>query len=299
MASARRNLLFYGGAVAVHLLVVALLPHARYEPIGKHEGEPVVVSIDDLLKASTTTETTTGTGARTIARTGTSRTSRARSADTSTSTAAGTESSQATDLGSSSSTNPASSGSLFITPDAIGLAGSGSYTMEVARQEPTENERIAENVNRAIMDPIRAHELGNGSLTSGPVAQELERSTRGDSGSPFEGRAVFSISVDDVGLVVSVGVAESSGDRKAWDDVANRVLNALAQRRVHMPPGAKGVAMRIEVTSKVTLPSGARAPVTSHGPDTTSIVGGTFDLSDIGAHPQRVVGARVLSENVY
>lgn len=298
MASARRNLLFYGGAVALHALVVAILPHARYEPLGKHEGEPVVVSIDDLLKASTNAETTTGTGAHTVSRGGTSRSSHARSGPE-TSTSTGTETGAATETGSAS-TNPASSsGSLFITPDAIGLAGPGSYTMDVARQKPTENERIAENVNRAIMDPIRAHELGNGSLTSGPFAQELERSTRGDSGSPFEGRAVFSISVDDVGLVVSVGVAESSGDRKAWDAVASRVLNALAQRRVHMPPGAKGVAMRIEVTSKVTLPSGARVPVTLHGPDTTSIVGGGFDLSDIGAHPQRVVGTRVLSENVY
>jgi len=116
-----------------------------------------------------------------------------------------------------------------------------------------------------------------------------------------------------------VQVAESTGDRHAWEDVGKRVLNAMAQKRVHVPPGAKGVAMRIELSSKVTLPSGARHPMTVTSPVVDAarnmangqfdkgegmngglpIVAGSFDLSDIGAHPMRVVGARVLSENVY
>ena len=63
-------------------------------------------------------------------------------------------------------------------------------------------------------------------------------------GSPFEGRALFAISVDEVGLVVNVQVAESTGDRHAWEDVGRRVLNSMAQKRVRVPPGAKGVAMK-------------------------------------------------------
>jgi len=93
----------------------------------------------------------------------------------------------------------------------------------------------------------------------------------------------------------------------------------MAQKRVRVPPGAKGVAMKIEISSKVTLPSGARHPLEVSSPVVDAarnaahgqfdkgegmngglpIVAGQFDLSDIGAHPMRVVGARVLSENVY
>jgi hypothetical protein len=189
--------------------------------------------------------------------------------------------------------------------------------MELARQPLPDDSN--ERLQHAINDPIHERERLNGSLTSGPFAQELERATRADPGSPFEGRALFSISVDEVGLVVNVQVAESSGDRHAWEDVGKRVLNAMAQRRVHVRPGAKGVAMQIEISSKVTLPSGARHPLTVSSPAVDAvqnmargqfdkgegmngglpIVAGQFDLSDIGAHPMRVVGARVLSENVY
>jgi hypothetical protein len=189
--------------------------------------------------------------------------------------------------------------------------------MELARQPLPDDSN--EKLQHAITDPIHERERLNGSLTSGPFAQELERATRSDPGSPFEGRAMFSISVDEVGLVVNVQVADSTGDRRAWEDVGRRVLNAMAQRRVRVPPGAKGVAMRIEISSKVTLPSGARHPLSVSSPVVDAarnmangqfdkgegmngglpIVAGQFDLSDIGAHPMRVVGARVLSENVY
>jgi hypothetical protein len=188
--------------------------------------------------------------------------------------------------------------------------------MEIARHQPTEEEQLKDNVNHAITDPLRAHELQNGSLTSGPVAQQLERSTRADPGSPFEGRAVFSVAIDELGFVVGAQVADSSGDRQAWESVARHLVNAFAQKRVHMPPGAKGASLRIEVTSKVTMPSGARralevtSPMGSalvdmaHGkmdkaPDTPAPISGGFDLADIGAHPLRVVGAHVVSESVF
>jgi len=210
-----------------------------------------------------------------------------------------------------------SSSAMPLGPAALGLGGSHSFSMEIARQPLPDDSN--ENLKHAINDPIHERERLNGSLSSGPFAQELERATRADPGSPFEGRALFAISVDEVGLVVNVQVAESTGDRHAWEDVGKRVLNAMAQKRVRVPPGAKGVAMKIEISSKVTLPSGARHPLVVNSPVVDAarnmangqfdkgegmngglpIVAGQFDLSDIGAHPMRVVGARVLSENVY
>jgi len=209
--------------------------------------------------------------------------------------------------------------SLLVNQD-IGLSGNGSYRMEVAKQQPTAQQIANENANRAIMDPIHAHEIQNGDLTSGPVVAELERTTRSLAGTPMEGHAIFAVRVDEVGLVMSVGVDESSGDATAWSEVATRVLNALAQKRLHMPNGAKGVAMRIEVSSKVALPSGARSPLhvgspaldalsnmtkgqfdkaPDNGMGSVPIVGGTFDLSDIGARPTRQVAAHVVTESIY
>ena len=201
-------------------------------------------------------------------------------------------------------------------PQSIGLDGPGSFRMEIAREQPDPKDEVAENVKRSIMDPIRAHEAQNGDLTSGPIVAELEHTTRSMPSTPFEGRAVFSIDVDELGLVVHVGVSESSGERLAWEDVAKGVMNAFAQKRLKVPPGAKHVAMRIEVFSKVTLPSGARHAMNVDSPaaqglaraahgqfdrpaESPGIIGGSFDLSDIGAHPMRVVGARVITQQAF
>jgi hypothetical protein len=204
------------------------------------------------------------------------------------------------------------------THGSIGLSGAGSYRFDALKQHPEANEaaEIADNVNHAIMDPIRAHESENGSLASGPIVNELESTTRHLAGSPFEGRAVLAFRIDELGLVVSASVEDVSGDRLAWEEVAKKTFNALAQKRLVIPHGSKGVAMRVELTSKVALPSGARHAMSVASPavdavgnvlhgqfdrpvDTPGIVAGSFDVSDIGAHPARVVGARVLSETVF
>ncbi len=180
-------------------------------------------------------------------------------------------------------------GSFLVEPNSLGLSGSNSYMLDVAKDSSTarEPESAAEVNNRAIRnvfhDPSAIAEVVHG----------LENVTRRLDGSPFEGRATFSIRVDDVGLIVGVTVDEASADRQAWTEVANATFNALAQRRIRIPRGSKGLDVRIEVVSQITLPSGARQGL-DIGPR-----GATFDLSDIGAHPRRVVGAHVISEHVY
>lgn len=208
--------------------------------------------------------------------------------------------------------------SIVSQSTEIGLDGTSSFRLDLAKHQPDENAIVAENVRRSILEPLRAHERQNGDLTSGPVAAALEQTTRRTDGTPFDGHAVFSIEVDSLGLVAHVNVDEASGDRRAWDEVARAVLNAFAQKRLHVPPGAQRVAMRIEIRSKMALPSGARhaasvnAPAVdavghaahgqfdragSDGTGAAPVVGGGFDVADMGAHAQRVVGARVLSED--
>ena len=295
--------------------MLVVLPIARYAPPKTHAIDEVSVDFIDPTtgKTASTGNGVSSTNARVEAHAGgRSMTIPRTSTSTSTTTTTG-ESGEVEAVPMPS----ASSSAMPLGPAALGLGGSRSFSMEIARQPLPDDAN--DRLQHAINDPVHERERLNGSLTSGPFAQELERATRADSGSPFEGRALFAISVDEVGLVVNVQVAESTGDRHAWEDVGKRVLNAMAQKRVRVPPGAKGVAMKIEISSKVTLPSGARHPLEVSSPVVDAarnaahgqfdkgegmngglpIVAGQFDLSDIGAHPMRVVGARVLSENVY
>ena len=309
----RRHGGFYVAAALLHVGVLAVLPIARHAP-------PKVKALEEVSVDFIDPEVASGVGSKSV-ESGGSAIMRARThaRGTSTNTITSTETSTSTSTSESvseASASPSAS-AMPIGPASLGLGGSRSFSMEIARQPLPDDSN--ETLKHAINDPIHERERLNGSLTSGPFAQELERATRADPGSPFEGRAMFAISVDEVGLVVNVQVADSTGDRHAWEDVGKRVLNAMAAKRVHVPPGAKGVAMKIEISSKVTLPSGARHPITVSSPVVEAaqnmahgqfdkgegmngglpIVAGQFDLSDIGAHPMRVVGARVLSENVY
>jgi len=168
----------------------------------------------------------------------------------------------------------------------------------------TEAQRLSEITRQSIVGPIRAHELQNGGV-GGPVVVSLEQTARHGL-TPNFGHAIFSINVDALGVVVSVGVEDASSDRREWEEIATQSLAALAQKRVHLPPGSKGAQIRVELTSRVQMPSGSTRPVTVQpfgaadpSSNTLPVVSGSFDVSDIGAHPLRVVGARELSENIF
>src|SRR5439155_6951444 len=110
-------------------------------------------------------------------------------ATTSTSTTTTNNTGTSVEVESQPSPSPSAS-AMPIGPASLGLGGSRSFSMEIARQPLPDDSN--ERLQHAITDPIHERERLNGSLTSGPFAQELERATRSDPGSPFEGRAMFS-----------------------------------------------------------------------------------------------------------
>ncbi len=309
-----RNAGFVGAAVLFHAVLVAVLPFVR-RPSPRPPAPPAVeIEVEEATAGGTKLATGRATGnAASYARGGVRAHGHAQPRAGDTNMTVEPEATATTGPTAPDDGEPAPS---LVGPQSIGLDGPGSFRMDVAKQLPDEQTLVNEATRHAIVDPLRAHDVMNGDLTSGPLAQELERTTRRMDGTPFEGRAVFSVSVDELGLVVSVGVSEASGSRAVWNDVARAVMNAFAQKRLHVPAGAKRVAMQIEISSKVVLPSGASHPMTVESPaaealahvaqgqfdrpaDSPSIVSGSFDVSDIGAHPQRVVGARVLSQQTY
>ncbi len=312
MAARERSSIFLAAAVVVHVAVVLLLPHTRGErgPQSRHEetawidtieGDRIAEGHAQAFSMLTTHEPTTRGHAGGILP-----------------KAPGADATRDPEWGIEAQSDPTGSSSLFLNQD-IGLGGPSSYRVEIAKQRLDEHALANEAANHVIMDPIHAHEIMNGDYASGPVVAQIEHSTREVPSAPTEGRALLAVKVDELGLVVSVGVADASTDRRDWTDVATHVMNALAQKRLRLPQGSKGVSMRIEVTSKIALPSGSGTPIhvgspavdaiskmvkgefdkaPDNGMGTIPIVGGGFDLSDIGAHKMRMVAAHVVSATV-
>jgi hypothetical protein len=77
--------------------------------------------------------------------------------------------------------------------------------------------------------------------------------------------------------------------------IAADVLARLRQKTVRIPAAARGVSMRIEVSSGLTLPSGAGGSGLGFAPRNMAL---TFDPSDIGARPVQVIHARILGEDL-
>ncbi|HSQ68327.1 MAG TPA: hypothetical protein VLM85_34195 [Polyangiaceae bacterium] len=321
MRSSLRRSAFFFAATLLHLGLFALLPRERprlapkvddaqllwIETPSDHQGARSA-SVTETTSAIRRTETGTGTASA-----------------TGTETASVAETTTATGPGSATGAEPATSASsaplptLFVPDRAgIGLDGPGSYRVSAAREgdagpPETEAQRLSELTRESIVGPIRAHDLANGGF-GGPAVVALQDTARHGL-TPNFGRAVFAIEVDALGMVIGVGVEEAPpSDRRQWEEIAAQSRAALVQKRMHLPPGAKGAHIRVEVSSRIQMPSGSSHPVTVTSPvvdgvtklgsgekaeDLPAVVKGTFDVSDIGAHPMRVVGARELSENVY
>jgi hypothetical protein len=96
-------------------------------------------------------------------------------------------------------------------------------------------------------------ELGLGS--GGPVVAAIEESAR-RSIAELDSRAVFEVTAGEDGAVTGVRLVEASADWPGWESAGAAVRAALAAKRVHVPRGARGVAMTIEVESRNQLPSG-------------------------------------------
>jgi hypothetical protein len=206
------------------------------------------------------------------------------------------------------------------------LAGNGGEANTA--DTPPDNKRGQRVIREALHDHDR--ELGLGS--AGPVISAAESIAR-TSTAAIESEATLDVVADRDGNVTSVSVASASEDYRGWSTVAASLLSALKKQKLHVPPGTNGVAMSIAIVSREQTPSGAapggvrislfdtpisdptrgkspkptiailpRARIPLPGgkmivlPIPVPIISGAGDLSDIGAHAQRVVHAHVVSE---
>jgi hypothetical protein len=110
-----------------------------------------------------------------------------------------------------------------------------------------------DGVRRSIAEALLSHDRSEGLGSEGPAVAAIEKAVYASSSS-VKGHAVLSVVADAEGVVTGVSCVD--GNHTEWDALAGEIASALQGKRLRKPPGGRGVAMRIEVTSREELPSG-------------------------------------------
>jgi hypothetical protein len=68
---------------------------------------------------------------------------------------------------------------------------------------------------------------------------------------PATGIGIFNVVADERGVVLSVSFAGTSSDETKWQRVGEELHQLLKDRRLRVPPGAKGLAARLRIETGV------------------------------------------------
>ena len=105
----------------------------------------------------------------------------------------------------------------------------------------------------------QAKPASDGGLSAGLAALDAERGqSRSNAANhaayeaarrfaPPQGMGIFDILTDDRGVVLSVNLASAPADEARWQRVAEELRTLLEDRRMRVPPGAKGLAARFRI----------------------------------------------------
>lgn len=153
-----------------------------------------------------------------------------------------------------------------------------------ARRPPADPYHSAGGLAAALDAHDRALGLGRG----GPVAIEARRAAV--TAGPETGRITLVVETDASGRVRSITPAGARPNAAAWRRVIAQLSAALREKRLRVPPGARGLRVTVRVEAREQSVSG-RAP--SGGGLSLS-----FDVADLSGKVMRVVSARVQSQQV-
>ncbi len=183
---------------------------------------------------------------------------------------------------------------LRATPDApSSLPGSpGRREGDPGREASAASTTAVADSLRAALD---AHDRSIGLGSGAPLVEPTREAVR-TSLVPDFARAILEFTTDRAGLVVSVRVVDASSDRQAWDEVADKLARDTQKKPLRMPPGARGVAVTMQVESKVLNASGQDPGQGVLSRAAAGLFEPTELLMDSNAKPRRVVVAKVLSE---
>lgn len=153
---------------------------------------------------------------------------------------------------------------------------------------------------RQLEAALSANDVARGLARGNALLGSLNSAARSEG--PLRGEAVFRATVAADGSFGNVELL--GGTATEWSAVLVAFRKLAATKRVRLPPGAKGLRVTFSVKAKVQRPSGKdvdATPVRVGGPSLTPVgigVDGDFDLADLSGSAQRLVYARVVSEEV-
>lgn len=183
-------------------------------------------------------------------------------------------------------------------PSLINLDAPGHHAVifpsSPAPDAPSKEVAAAAKLDAQLKSALDAKDTAAGTGFGGPVAGAAHAAA---GMSTVMGWATFDVQTDAFGAVTVVRVVDfgGGGDAKSWQRVAKDLHASMDGRKLKVPTGAGGVAVRVHVEAVMRLPSGATtgvSPVASAGS-----VGIGFDLSDIGQKPTRRVSVRIVGES--
>jgi len=107
--------------------------------------------------------------------------------------------------------------------------------------------------------PSRPSRPSDGGLRQGLAALDAERGLSGASAAqhtayaaarrfaPPTGIGIFDVTADERGVVLTVTLASAPAHEAEWQRVAGELQQLLKERRLRVPPGAKGLAARLRI----------------------------------------------------
>jgi hypothetical protein len=152
-----------------------------------------------------------------------------------------------------------------LSADAIGLGPRNVFLDGLAggaERHPASGQSIqneAPGVDQSIRDALSDRDREVGLAAGGPivgVAEEISRASE----TPWNSQATFEVVTDASGAVTAVHLLNASEAWGAWAQVAQDLNAALRGRTLRVPAGSSGLAVTLDVVSRLQLPSG-------HDPD--------------------------------
>jgi hypothetical protein len=156
------------------------------------------------------------------------------------------------------------------------------------------------SAQRQLEAALSADDIQRGLARGNALLGSLNTAARSEG--PLRGEAVFRATVAADGSFGSVELLR--GTAAEWASVLNAFRKLAASKHVRLPAGAKGLRVTFSVKAKVQRPSGKEVSDTAIGVAAPSLApnglvpSGDFDLADLGAGSQRLIYARVVSEEV-
>ena len=153
---------------------------------------------------------------------------------------------------------------------------------------------------RQLEAALSADDVARGLARGNALLGSLSSAVRAEG--PVRGEAIVRATVSADGSFGSVELIR--GTAGEWSAVLAAFRELAARKHVRLPPGAKGLRVTFSVKAKVQRPSGKETRDTAIGTDNPSLApggllpSGDFDLADLSGASQRLVYARVVSEEV-